>query len=162
MITDQKQTGVPNRGAFSMPTRQRTQLVKPNQVNNVGRSANVDSRGGPAGTFQNAAPRFNPLRPANAAAQVTPRQMPAQQRQPVQPQIQTPVNEPVERAVPTEPISSPAPVEPTPQQQITMSPSPVDTRSYDADARNAISQMSRAEISSLLDAIATGTLKGVD
>lgn len=142
-----------------MPTRQRTQLVKPNQVNNAGRSANIDSRGGPAGTFQNAAPQFNPLRPANAASQVTPRQMPAQQQRPAQPQIQMPKSEPVGQAAPIQ-----VPTVPTPQPQPTMSQSPegIGMGSYEADARSAISQMSRAEISTLLDAIATGTLKGID
>lgn len=164
MITDQKQTGVPNRGAFSTPTRQRTQLVKPNQVNNIGRSANIDSRGGPAGTFRNAAPQFNPLRPANAAAQVA--QRPQVQRQTAP--SPSPVQEaPVQRQTPAQPVSAQAPAaEPslpltqtntpaTPQVQV----SPI---SYEADARSAISKMSRAEISSLLDAIATGTLRGID
>ena len=162
MITDQKQTGVPNRGAFSTPTRQRTQLVKPNQVNNIGRSANIDSRGGPAGTFRNAAPQFNPLRPANAAAQVV--QRPQVQRQ----TAPSPVQEaPVQRQTPAQPVSAQAPAaEPSLPLTQTSTPAtpqvPVSTRSYDADARSAISKMSRAEISSLLDAIATGTLRGID
>lgn len=164
MITDQKQTGVPNRGAFSTPTRQRTQLVKPNQVNNIGRSANIDSRGGPAGTFRNAAPQFNPLRPANAAAQVV--QRPQVQRQTAP--SPSPVQEaPVQRQTPAQPVSVQAPVaEPSLPLTQTNTPAtpqvPVSTRSYDADARSAISKMSRAEISSLLDAIATGTLRGID
>ena len=164
MITDQKQTGVPNRGAFSTPTRQRTQLVKPNQVNNIGRSANIDSRGGPAGTFRNAAPRFNPLRPANAAAQVA--QRPQVQRQTAP--SPSPVQEaPVQRQTPAQPVSAQAPAaEPSLPLTQTNTPAtpqvPVSTRSYDADARSAISKMSRAEISSLLDAIATGTLRGID
>lgn len=164
MITDQKQTGVPNRGAFSTPTRQRTQLVKPNQVNNIGRSANIDSRGGPAGTFRNAAPQFNPLRPANAAAQVV--QRPQVQRQTAP--SPSPVQEaPVQRQTPVEPVSAQAPAaEPSLPLTQTNTPAtpqvPVSTRSYDADARSAISKMSRAEISSLLDAIATGTLRGID
>lgn len=167
MITDQKQTGVPNRGAFSTPTRQRTQLVKPNQVNNIGRSANIDSRGGPAGTFRNAAPQFNPLRPANAAAQVA--QRPQVQRQTAP--SPSPVQEaPVQRQTPAQPVSVQAPVaEPSlPSLPLTQTNTPatpqvpVSTRSYDADARSAISKMSRAEISSLLDAIATGTLRGID
>ena len=164
MITDQKQTGVPNRGAFSTPTRQRTQLVKPNQVNNIGRSANIDSRGGPAGTFRNAAPQFNPLRPANAAAQVA--QRPQVQRQTAP--SPSPVQEaPVQRQTPAEPVSAQAPAaEPSLPLTQTNTPAtpqvPVSTRSYDADARSAISKMSRAEISSLLDAIATGTLRGID
>ena len=164
MITDQKQTGVPNRGAFSTPTRQRTQLVKPNQVNNIGRSANIDSRGGPAGTFRNAAPQFNPLRPANAAAQVA--QRPQVQRQTAP--SPSPVQEaPVQRQTPAQPVSAQAPAaEPSLLLTQTNTPAtpqvPVSTRSYDADARSAISKMSRAEISSLLDAIATGTLRGID
>lgn len=164
MITDQKQTGVPNRGAFSTPTRQRTQLVKPNQVNNIGRSANIDSRGGPAGTFRNAAPQFNPLRPANAAAQVA--QRPQVQRQTAP--SPSPVQEaPVQRQTPAQPVSAQAPAaEPSLPLTQTNTPAtpqiPVSTRSYDADARSAISKMSRAEISSLLDAIATGTLRGID
>ena len=164
MITDQKQTGVPNRGAFSTPTRQRTQLVKPNQVNNIGRSANIDSRGGPAGTFRNAAPQFNPLRPANAAAQVA--QRPQVQRQTAP--SPSPVQEaPVQRQTPAQPVSAQAPAaEPSLPLTQTNTPAtpqvPVSTRSYDADARSAISKMSRAEISSLLDAIATGTLRGTD
>ena len=164
MITDQKQTGVPNRGAFSTPTRQRTQLVKPNQVNNIGRSANIDSRGGPAGTFRNAAPQFNPLRPANAAAQVV--QRPQVQRQTAP--SPSPVQEaPVQRQTPAQPVSEQAPAaEPSLPLTQTDTPAtpqvPVSTRSYDADARSAISKMSRAEISSLLDAIATGTLRGID
>ena len=164
MITDQKQTGVPNRGAFSTPTRQRTQLVKPNQVNNIGRSANIDSRGGPAGTFRNAAPQFNPLRPANAAAQVV--QRPQVQRQTAP--SPSPVQEaPVQMQTPAQPVSAQAPAaEPSLQLTQTNTPAtpqvPVSTRSYDADARSAISKMSRAEISSLLDAIATGTLRGID
>ena len=164
MITDQKQTGVPNRGAFSTPTRQRTQLVKPNQVNNIGRSANIDSRGGPAGTFRNAAPQFNPLRPANAAAQVA--QRPQVQRQTAP--SPSPVQEaPVQRQTPAQPVSAQAPAaEPSLTLTQTNTPAtpqvPVSTRSYDADARSAISKMSRAEISSLLDAIATGTLRGID
>ena len=164
MITDQKQTGVPNRGAFSTPTRQRTQLVKPNQVNNIGRSANIDSRGGPAGTFRNAAPQFNPLRPANAAAQVV--QRPQVQRQTAP--SPSPVQEaPVQRQTPAQPVSAQAPAaEPSLPLTQTNTPAtpqvPVSTRSYDADARSAISKMSRAEISSLLDAIATGTLRGTD
>lgn len=167
MITDQKQTGVPNRGAFSTPTRQRTQLVKPNQVNNIGRSANIDSRGGPAGTFRNAAPQFNPLRPANAAAQVA--QRPQVQRQTAP--SPSPVQEaPVQRQTPAQPVSAQAPAaEPSlPSLPLTQTNTPatpqvpVSTRSYDADARSAISKMSRAEISSLLDAIATGTLRGID
>ena len=164
MITDQKQTGVPNRGAFSTPTRQRTQLVKPNQVNNIGRSANLDSRGGPAGTFRNAAPQFNPLRPANAAAQVA--QRPQVQRQTAP--SPSPVQEaPVQRQTPAQPVSAQAPAaEPSLPLTQTNTPAtpqvPVSTRSYDADARSAISKMSRAEISSLLDAIATGTLRGID
>lgn len=164
MITDQKQTGVPNRGAFSTPTRQRTQLVKPNQVNNIGRSANIDSRGGPAGTFRNAAPQFNPLRPANAAAQVA--QRPQVQRQTAP--SPSPVQEaPVQRQAPVQPVSAQAPAaEPSLPLTQTNTPAtpqvPVSTRSYDADARSAISKMSRAEISSLLDAIATGTLRGID
>lgn len=164
MITDQKQTGVPNRGAFSTPTRQRTQLVKPNQVNNIGRSANIDSRGGPAGTFRNAAPQFNPLRPANAAAQVA--QRPQVQRQTAP--SPSPVQEaPVQRQTPAQSVSAQAPAaEPSLQLTQTNTPAtpqvPVSTRSYDADARSAISKMSRAEISSLLDAIATGTLRGID
>lgn len=164
MITDQKQTGVPNRGAFSTPTRQRTQLVKPNQVNNIGRSANIDSRGGPAGTFRNAAPQFNPLRPANAAAQVV--QRPQVQRQTAP--SPSPVQEaPVQRQTPAQPVSVQAPAaEPSLPLTQTNTPAtpqvPVSTRSYDADARSAISKMSRAEISSLLDAIATGTIRGID
>ena len=164
MITDQKQTGVPNRGAFSTPTRQRTQLVKPNQVNNIGRSANIDSRGGPAGTFRNAAPQFNPLRPANAAAQVA--QRPQVQRQTAP--SPSPVQEaPVQRQTPAQPVSAQAPAaEPSLPLTQTDTPAtpqvPVSTRSYEADARSAISKMSRAEISSLLDAIATGTLRGID
>ena len=164
MITDQKQTGVPNRGAFSTPTRQRTQLVKPNQVNNIGRSANIDSRGGPAGTFRNAAPQFNPLRAANAAAQVA--QRPQVQRQTAP--SPSPVQEaPVQRQTPAQPVSAQAPAaEPSLPLTQTNTPAtpqvPVSTRSYDADARSAISKMSRAEISSLLDAIATGTLRGID
>lgn len=164
MITDQKQTGVPNRGAFSTPTRQRTQLVKPNQVNNIGRSANIDSRGGPAGTFRNAAPQFNPLRPANAAAQVV--QRPQVQRQTAP--SPSPVQEaPVQRQTPAEPVSAQAPAaEPSLPLTQTNTPAtpqvPVSTISYEADARSAISKMSRAEISSLLDAIATGTLRGID
>ena len=186
MITDQKQTGVPNRGAFSTPTRQRTQLVKPHQVPNIGRSVNIDSRGGPAGTFRNAAPQFNPLRPANAAAQVV--QRPQVQRQtapspsPVQRQTApspspvqaapvqrpTPVQPaPVQRQTPAEPVSAQAPAaEPSLPLTQTNTPAtpqvPVSTISYEADARSAISKMSRAEISSLLDAIATGTLRGID
>lgn len=164
MITDQKQTGVPNRGAFSTPTRQRTQLVKPNQVNNIGRSANIDSRGGPAGTFRNAAPQFNPLRPANAAAQVV--QRPQVQRQTAP--SPSPVQEaPVQRQTPAQPVSAQAPAaEPSLPLTQTNTPAtpqvPVSTISYEADARSAISKMSRAEISSLLDAIATGTLRGID
>ena len=164
MITDQKQTGVPNRGAFSTPTRQRTQLVKPNQVNNIGRSANIDSRGGPAGTFRNAAPQFNPLRPANAAAQVV--QRPQVQRQTAP--SPSPVQEaPVQRQTPAQPVSEQAPAaEPSLPLTQTDTPAtpqvPVSPISYEADARSAISKMSRAEISSLLDAIATGTLRGID
>lgn len=164
MITDQKQTGVPNRGAFSTPTRQRTQLVKPNQVNNIGRSANIDSRGGPAGTFRNAAPQFNPLRPANAAAQVVQRPQVQRQTAPSPSPVQA---APVQRQTPAEPVSVQAPAaEPSLPLTQTNTPAtpqvPVSTRSYDADARSAISKMSRAEISSLLDAIATGTLRGID
>ena len=164
MITDQKQTGVPNRGAFSTPTRQRTQLVKPNQVNNIGRSANIDSRGGPAGTFRNAAPQFNPLRPANAAAQVVQRPQVQRQTAPSPSPVQV---APVQRQTPAQPVSEQAPAaEPSLPLTQTNTPAtpqvPVSTRSYDADARSAISKMSRAEISSLLDAIATGTLRGID
>lgn len=164
MITDQKQTGVPNRGAFSTPTRQRTQLVKPNQVNNIGRSANIDSRGGPAGTFRNAAPQFNPLRPANAAAQVVQRPQVQRQTAPSPSPVQ---EEPVQMQTPAQPVSEQAPAaEPSLPLTQTSTPAtpqvPVSTRSYDADARSAISKMSRAEISSLLDAIATGTLRGID
>lgn len=168
MITDQKQTGVPNRGAFSTPTRQRTQLVKPNQVNNIGRSANIDSRGGPAGTFRNAAPQFNPLRPANAAAQVAQRPQVQRQTAPSPSPSPAPVQAaPVQRQTPAEPVSAQAPAaEPSLPLTQTNTPAtpqvPVSTRSYDADARSAISKMSRAEISSLLDAIATGTLRGID
>ena len=164
MITDQKQTGVPNRGAFSTPTRQRTQLVKPNQVNNIGRSANIDSRGGPAGTFRNAAPQFNPLRPANAAAQVVQRPQVQRQTAPSPSPVQA---APVQRQTPAQSVSAQAPAaEPSLPLTQTNTPDtpqvPVSTRSYDADARSAISKMSRAEISSLLDAIATGTLRGID
>lgn len=164
MITDQKQTGVPNRGAFSTPTRQRTQLVKPNQVNNIGRSANIDSRGGPAGTFRNAAPQFNPLRPANAAAQVVQRPQVQRQTAPSPSPVQA---APVQRQTPVQPVSAQAPAaEPSLPLTQTNTPAtpqvPVSTISYEADARSAISKMSRAEISSLLDAIATGTLRGVD
>lgn len=164
MITDQKQTGVPNRGAFSTPTRQRTQLVKPNQVNNIGRSANIDSRGGPAGTFRNAAPQFNPLRPANAAAQVVQRPQVQRQTAPSPSPVQ---EEPVQMQTPAQPVSEQAPAaEPSLPLTQTNTPDtpqiPVSTRSYDADARIAISKMSREEISSLLDAIATGTLRGID
>ena len=164
MITDQKQTGVPNRGAFSTPTRQRTQLVKPNQVNNIGRSANIDSRGGPAGTFRNAAPQFNPLRPANAAAQVVQRPQVQRQTAPSPSPVQA---APVQRQTPVEPVSAQAPAaEPSLPLTQTNTPAtpqvPVSPISYEADARSAISKMSRAEISSLLDAIATGTLRGID
>ena len=164
MITDQKQTGVPNRGAFSTPTRQRTQLVKPNQVNNIGRSANIDSRGGPAGTFRNAAPQFNPLRPANAAAQVAQRPQVQRQTAPSPSPVQA---APVQRQTPVQPVSAQAPAaEPSLPLTQTNTPAtpqvPVSTISYEADARSAISKMSRAEISSLLDAIATGTLRGID
>lgn len=164
MITDQKQTGVPNRGAFSTPTRQRTQLVKPNQVNNIGRSANIDSRGGPAGTFRNAAPQFNPLRPANAAAQVVQRPQVQRQTAPSPSPVQA---APVQRQTPAQPVSEQAPAaEPSLPLTQTNTPAtpqvPVSPISYEADARSAISKMSRAEISSLLDAIATGTLRGID
>lgn len=164
MITDQKQTGVPNRGAFSTPTRQRTQLVKPNQVNNIGRSANIDSRGGPAGTFRNAAPQFNPLRPANAAAQVVQRPQVQRQTAPSPSPVQA---APVQRQTPAEPVSAQAPAAetslPLTQANTLATPNvPVSPISYEADARSAISKMSRAEISSLLDAIATGTLRGID
>lgn len=164
MITDQKQTGVPNRGAFSTPTRQRTQLVKPNQVNNIGRSANIDSRGGPAGTFRNAAPQFNPLRPANAAAQVAQRPQVQRQTAPSPSPVQA---APVQRQTPAQPVSAQAPAaEPSLPLTQTNTPDtpqvPVSPISYEADARSAISKMSRAEISSLLDAIATGTLRGID
>ena len=168
MITDQKQTGVPNRGAFSTPTRQRTQLVKPNQVNNIGRSANIDSRGGPAGTFRNAAPQFNPLRPANAAAQVAQRPQVQRQTAPSPSPSPSPAQAaPVQRQTPAQPVSAQAPAaEPSLPLTQTNTPAtpqvPVSPISYEADARSAISKMSRAEISSLLDAIATGTLRGID
>ena len=159
MITDQKQTGVPSGSAFSMPgVKARTQLVKPNQVNNVGRSA----------------PAFNPVRPAV--------QQPVN-RQPVAPslrqaaapaanQLSTPsVTSPTSSSFAPSTSSPSLPVRgltaagggslgsvPTNTLQNNQPPVPSNTER----ARELIRGMTSAEISTLLDELATGALRGVD
>lgn len=216
MITDQKQTGVPNRGAFSTPTRQRAQFVKPNQVNNIGRSGADQGRHGPAGTMQNTLPQMNPLRPANQSQPTGLQKM----RQDVA------RNGAFEIAANTKTGLGNIDLTNRPVlKNRNGSISTVDSRSYGIDgkevllptiargangapmrmnddqtvqryrdtgeylgkfdtveesnayaqalhkaqesqyasaAKSAVQQMSRSEINSLLDAIATGTLKGVD
>lgn len=162
MITDQKQTGVPDRGAFSTPTRQRAQFVKPNQVTNIGRSGTDQGRHGPAGTMQNTLPRMNPLRPANQSSGTT---RPAMQQTTVKaaPSFQASSSSPAPTlSSAPQMMQSPAPVgalPETPPSRLTQVTPPMQQT---PDALSSFRSMSREEINSLLDAIATGTLKGTD
>lgn len=179
MITDKKTTGIPNRGAFSMSqggapdgTRGRLQLIKPNQVNNVGRSGpnkiNTTALGGTSTLGPSAAapavsraPMSNPVRPRTQMVTPSPTAPAAPSPIPSAPSYangvitSTPTTPAaptraagldggsVEPEVPSAPITAPAP--PTEMEQ----------------ARSAIRGLTPTQIGELLDELASGSLRGI-
>lgn len=149
MITDQKQTGVPNGTPFSSSlspqfTRQRVQTVKPQQVVNSGRTAPA----APATASIPQRPAYNPVYPGVA---VPPTQQVAAATAvpttPIQPTIptatasaQAPLPQPVAASIPT----------PTAQA----APSSLD------EVRRLIAGMDDEDIVQMLTDLSTGALKG--
>lgn len=180
MITDQKQTGVPNRDAFSTQgINKRTQLIKPVQVNNTGLTANQ------AGST----PRFNPVKPAYSSTTANSSSGPVAYTNSVSAMPNRPEQEPAAQMTPVEaPASVASPsndvaVEPgyamsnAPEQDVTGSiPQTADANSFFGEtpevaptpvsqienARAAIRGMSNKEIVTLLNEIASGNLRGME
>lgn len=162
MITDNNRAnGVPNRNAFSTQgINQRTQLVKPTQVNNTGLTRPATQ---------------NPVRPVTQTPRSGGTQMGG---------VNTDQFVPTTASAPTAPSSSPllrannpsvaapaVPNIPSPDNARITSPNlPLDNISGAAavtpsgmdQARSAIRGMSSQDIITLLNEIASGNLKGVD
>lgn len=171
MMTDQKSNGIPNRGAFSSNgTRNRVQLVKPNQVNNVGRTA----------------PNFNPVQPRAqtaapsapapeaASATFTSPPVPTAVPAPSGAQAAAGLQQRLSTQLPTTPSPASLPSTPpsgsdlpdqgllstNPAAGATPSPAPAVSQQLE-QARAAIRGMTPQEIGALLDELASGSLRGV-
>lgn len=184
MITDQLNTGVPSRDAFSMQGgAKRTQLVKPSQVQNTGLTANQAGSQSLQSKIQDNQSRiYNP---------VIPRPQQQVQAQPAQPQqtvasasqnvgavnaTSAPSSSSILNSMQTR-AQAPAQNN-SPVQQATQAPQAPQATSYNAinpanttpvvnnatsaldDARGAIKKMSDKDIITLLNEISNGTLKG--
>lgn len=155
MITDQKQTGIPSAAGI----RSRTQLVKPNQVNNIGRSMPQSQN------LAGAAPV--PQRQMPQAASST-AQAPAVQLQPQPQQTVAPSYNPIVQAPTTageSNITAGVPRTPAPtgaellDEVVPYSQMQADSKET---VRQAIRGMSSADIVELLDELANGSLHGID
>lgn len=185
MITDQRQTGVPNGNAFSSPARTRTQLVKPNQVTNIGRSLpqnqNLAPQAGAMGMTAQQAQSIQPVQQTQQTQQaqtVTPQYNPIFQAQPqatAQPIASTPLEtvtaEDIAAARPSAQSMEDYLISQARNPQSTALPSSATSNTSggqqltiaDKDvAREAIRKMKSTDIIELLDELARGTLTGID
>lgn len=174
MITDQRQTGVPNRASFANSgTRGRTQFVKPNQVTNIGRSLPQNQNLAAAlGSNANAtsvaaqtqtAPTYNPVFPQQTQA-APQSDMLAQAKaemgaQPAtRPQTQTQSMNEYLKAQAQSPSTSA-----NGAQLAADITSEAEQLIQDKEvARQAIRKMKSTDIIELLDELANGTLTGAD
>lgn len=178
MITDQRQTGVPNRASFANSgTRGRTQFVKPNQVTNIGRSLPQNQNLAAAlGSNANAtsvaaqtqtAPTYNPVFPQQTQA-APQSDMLAQAKaemgaQPAtRPQTQTQSMNEYLKAQAQSPSTS-ANANANGAQLAADITSEAEQLIQDKEvARQAIRKMKSTDIIELLDELANGTLTGAD
>ena len=174
MITDQRQTGVPNRVTFTNSgTRGRTQFVKPNQVTNIGRSlpqnqnlaaalgsnAQATPTSAPTAQTAQATPTYNPVFPQQTqVAQSTPVATASTQ---VQAPVQTTTTRPQTQSM-SEYLKAQA-QNPSGAQLATATANEAEQLIQDKDvARQAIRKMKSTDIIELLDELANGTLTGAD
>lgn len=174
MISDQRQTGVPNAKSFTGSSG-RTQLVKPNQVTNVGRSLPQNQNLAPAlantqqTQAQQATPTFNPVYPQaqqaqTQAAQSTPvvvqNDLLAQAKADMQ-QAQTTAVRPQTQSM-NDYLKAQA-QNPNGAQLAAQVTQEAEQLVQDKDiARQAIRKMKSTDIIELLDELANGTLTGAD
>lgn len=168
MLTDMKQTGVPSAGAFGASgIRARTQLVKPNQAVNIGRSLPQNQNLSPAVSMQQeqapqSQPSFNPIF-----------QAPPAQGFGAEPALASmPIGEPFGEELPfTQELLRGAPEESVQAQELDFDfderfadavPYSEQQQSHKEAARQAIRAMSSADIMELLDELANGSLQGID
>lgn len=157
MITDMKQTGIPSKDAFSTQgIRPRTQLVKPTQVNNLGR----------AGMQSTQASQPSPLTPVSPAQQrtsqtpVPPTTLGAGGFNPVMPAMTSPAPSSADELIsPTMPgpLSNGSDTGVAPRSSI--APNTSTASNHGQIARDAIAQMSDQDLVTLLREIADGTIK---
>lgn len=168
MLTDMKQTGVPSAGAFGASgIRARTQLVKPNQAVNIGRSLPQNQNLSPAVSMQQeqapqSQPSFNPIFQAPPAQGFGAEPAPASM----------PIGEPFGEELPfTQELLRGAPEESVQAQELDFDfderfadavPYSEQQQSHKEAARQAIRAMSSADIMELLDELANGSLYGID
>lgn len=150
MITDQRQTGVPTSTPFKIQgINQRTQLVKPNQVNNIGRAMPQNQNLAGKAPVPQSNPSFKIRQATNPVASTpmvseAPTTMAGATLEPsLNPTQETPV------------VSANETVAPVAQQAT----APVTESDIDI-ARSAIQRMSDTDILTILNELGTGTLKG--
>lgn len=172
MISDQRQTGVPNAKSFTGSSG-RTQLVKPNQVTNVGRSLPQNQNLAPAlantqqTQVQQVTPTFNPVYPQaqTQTAQSTPvvvqNDLLAQAKADMAQQGQTTAVRPQTQSM-NDYLKAQA-QNPNGAQLAAQVTQEAEQLVQDKDiARQAIRKMKSTDIIELLDELANGTLTGAD
>jgi hypothetical protein len=166
MISDQRQTGVPNAKSFTGSSG-RTQLVKPNQVTNVGRSLPQNQNLAPAlantqqTQVQQVTPTFNPVYP-QAQTQTAQYDLLAQAKADMaQQQGQTTAVRPQTQSM-NDYLKAQA-QNPNGAQLAAQVTQEAEQLVQDKDiARQAIRKMKSTDIIELLDELANGTLTGAD
>ena len=180
MITDQRQTGVPNRATFANSgTRGRTQFVKPNQVTNIGRSlpqnqnlaaalgsnAQATPTSAPTAQTAQATPTYNPVFPQQTqVAQSMPVATASTQVQaPVQTTTTRPQTQSMSEYLKAQAQAQAQAQNPSGAQLTTATANEAEQLIQDKDvARQAIRKMKSTDIIELLDELANGTLTGAD
>lgn len=168
MISDQRQTGVPNAKSFTGSSG-RTQLVKPNQVTNVGRSLPQNQNLAPAlantqqTQVQQATPTFNPVYP-QAQTQTAQYDLLAQAKADMAQQGQTTATTAVRPQTQSMNDYLKAQAQnPNGAQLAAQVTQEAEQLVQDKDiARQAIRKMKSTDIIELLDELANGTLTGAD
>lgn len=154
MITDQKQTGIPSAAGI----RSRTQLVKPNQVNNIGRSMpQSQNLAGAAPVPQRQMPQTASTTSQAPTVQLQPQQTAAPSYNPIV-QAPTTAGEPDVTAASIPRTSAPTGAELL-DDVVPYSQMQADSKET---VRKAIRGMSSADIVELLDELANGSLHGID
>lgn len=155
MITDQKQTGIPSAAGI----RSRTQLVKPNQVNNIGRSMpQSQNLAGAAPVPQRQTMQAVPNTSQTPIVQPQPQQTSAPSYNPI---VQAPSTTTGGELNST--ANSPATAVPAGTELLddAVPYSQMQADSKEA-VRKAIRGMSSVDIVELLDELANGSLHGID